>query len=149
MSSIDNKIQEFTKQAYEHHQLLKLREKLPDLDIHTNRWGHQHYVSDLIIKDCNDYLSGRDCGCCVDSPHYIMPYINMDGFKVYTKKYRFYIGENDYSYIFQAVEPEKLEKELKDYGFNNDFVKKIVDIQTIHVKEAEEAEDCWDDDDEL
>lgn len=62
-----------------------LGQQFPDLEVHTNRWKRERFMSKLVNNIANDYEIDHGCGCCPDSPLQLSPYIELNGHRIFFK----------------------------------------------------------------
>jgi len=124
-------------------ELRKLAVLYPDLKKHTNRWKRERWYSKSVNSLVDKCEIGHDCGCCGDSPVEVWPYLEIDGFKVYSNPCCLTVGEAS-SY---GDRPDKdWQEKFVIYGISDVIINKVKEYFKTEKEIAEkELEDYYGD----
>jgi hypothetical protein len=92
---IEQKIAKLSEKA---NKLQRIREKFLDLDETRDRWGTIRLTAKSANSQVTDIETRHTCGCCNDAPFMAMPYLEIEGERVYSNPERFCVGEKSTSY---------------------------------------------------
>lgn len=93
--TIDTLRKEAAEKMVEADRLAGLLVAFPDIRKYTGRWNKVAYYSKTANTQVNDFDSRHNCGCCVDSPLEIWPYVETPHGRVYADPPMFSVGERD------------------------------------------------------
>ena len=85
-----DKIKELREEA---NKLEKIRKEFPDLREGRDRWNKKFLCAKSVNVRVNKYTATHSCGCCSDSPYYIMPYLEFEGERIYSDPFQICVGE--------------------------------------------------------
>lgn len=74
--------------------IARLRREFPDLETDTDRWGHIRYMARSANSRVDQVLFHRNCGCCADTPLHARPYLEFEGFKIYSNPCNVMVGSH-------------------------------------------------------
>lgn len=119
MSSVQEEVTKLSKEAEgllrEQIRLKKLIELYPDLQKYTGRWNKVAYYSKTVNGLVNEMDRRFNCGCCLDSPLEIWPYIESEHGRVYSDPPSFTVGERtDYG----AISNSRWESQMRKAGIS-------------------------------
>lgn len=87
--------QEAAKKQAEAERLQKMAAAFPDLQRYEGRWKKIVHYSASVNEQCTNYDARHNCGCCLDSPLEIWPYMETEFGPVYSSPSCFMVGERD------------------------------------------------------
>jgi hypothetical protein len=97
--AIDSHLKELQKQATEATaeiaKIERLKAEFPDLDSRTDRWGKVRYMASSANAMVNKVEFRRSCGCCQDAALLAMPYVEFEGFRIYSNPHDIIVGQHD------------------------------------------------------
>jgi hypothetical protein len=114
--SIDKHLAELKSKAVEVAEIESLMIEFPDMEVKTDRWRKQYFVSKKVYAIAEGVLMRHSCGCCNDSPLYATPYVIRGNHKVFADNILICVGERAY---LGGDEPSTdFEEIMNKYGFN-------------------------------
>lgn len=95
--------------------LEKVAKEFPDIREYGGRWS-KWLCSKLVNKVADQIDFNYSCGCCPDASLYAMPYIEHEGFKIYSDPARIWIGQQ----VFYGGDEanENWREELEKHNIN-------------------------------
>lgn len=87
---------EYQKKQAEVDQLVKLLELFPDLKKHVGRWNKIAFYSPSVNSKVTRFDMRFNCGCCLDSPFEVWPYLETEHGNIYSNPPCFTLGEKCY-----------------------------------------------------
>jgi len=133
MSTAQERLAELDKEIAarrdESARLKALEALFPDIKVHTNRWDRQKFISASVNHQVTDYDSGRNCGCCPDSPVEIWPYLKTPHGKVYSDPPVFWAARGR-EYGDGYIPEPGFESSLRTAGLPESMIQKLVGIYT-------------------
>lgn len=127
--SLQEKLDQEVKRAEQKAEdLKKILEIYPDLeDTGRTRWETNLLISDLAKKDMIDCSFKHSCGCCPDAALLARPYIEINGYTIWTKQIEYYIGEkNEFGY--GEIERDNWMDVLRKDGLREEIIDLVVDF---------------------
>lgn len=136
MTLLNNKLKELTS-------LQKLKTSYPDLEIGTDRWNREYFISKSSASKCNEFSIRRGCGCCHDAPIYISCYLIDEETKNYIYHINpksYCIGEDSRSGRIEGLDIEEVISKLRNDGIRETLLNKIEEYLKDNQNQEEEEE---------
>jgi len=125
--------QKLAKQVSELGEQLKqidaIHSKFHDITIEVSRWGTERISSALANKHVEDVDFVADCGCCSDAPMYALPFLMVEGKRVYSSPVRFYLGDHN-ACGYGIIERGGWEREMREAGMPESIILKTRNFLT-------------------
>lgn len=126
---LKNKEKEIKDLEKEIQNLKELLVEFPDLEKNIDRWRNETLMSKQVNTIADNCWFKHDCGCCHDSPYYVLPYIERNGTKIYSNSQRINIGEkNPYPTVGKVYKSERAydnwEESLKEKNISEVVIEK-------------------------
>lgn len=109
----------------------------PDLQINMDRWSTRRFYSAKVNSSATNVDIHRSCGCCSDASIVVRPFLESQGYKIYSDPPAFYIGNDSY---YGCLLDSNWEDILRD--------KNISEIVFEKIREYKEKNSWTDDDNE-
>lgn len=113
--------EELEKQKKEIENKLSLFERFPDLHEYRGRWNN-YLCSKKVNEIANEVEFRHSCGCCPDAVLYAMPYIKIEGNKIYSDPAQIGIGEKQH---LGEKAWHSWKDKIKEQGCSEEVIKKI------------------------
>jgi hypothetical protein len=141
VSSVQDEVAKLSKETEdllrEQIRLKNLMDLYPDLQKYTGRWGKVAYYSKTVNGLVNEMDRRFNCGCCLDSPLEIWPYLESEHGRVYSDPPSFRVGERtDYG----ATPNSRWEGRMRDAGISDAIITKV-QAYFDSCREVEDSED--------
>lgn len=119
-------LQKQNKMVEEEVSILQYLQRLyPDLEVVTNRWHKEYYVSEKVNPIATEYHTWHGCACCVDSPLYCNPYVKEGNITIYAKPLNICIGEKCTSTEIEDIHYSNWREILRSHNINEAIIQKI------------------------
>jgi hypothetical protein len=122
--------------------LEKIAQLYPDLKMNMNRWNRVRWYSKTVNSYVDKCEIGHSCGCCPDSSVEVWPYVEIDGFKVYSDPCKISVGEDS---SFGDRPDKNWQAQFSKYGISQVIIDKVKEHFKTEKEEAEKRlEDYYD-----
>ena len=127
--NILDQVHKFEKESHEKQReaarLRRLLAAFPDIEVQYGRWEKVAYASKSANSRVNECDMRHNCGCCLDSPLEVWPFLETPDGKVYSNPSKFIVGEKHHSWGDKAYPGWK--KELREAGIPEALIQVVAD----------------------
>ncbi len=113
-------LKEIEQKQAELKRLEDLVKKYPDIRKDTDRWQRVRFASKSVNHLVTDVEISHGCGCCDDSPLYARPFVEINGERLYSDPFLFYVGDKNYG-----------NGEREDYGWEKRLIEQNINQMVI------------------